>query len=351
MKNVLSYIVLVVCIIIYAVSLSEPLTKKIADYKYNTHSIIGSDKYRYGDLFGMSYYPGFQIPLSNKATYAMDKCDTSTISVDLYALCDSYVWSVLPSDTFYCNVDKWQYATLNKLNYLQVQLDTTKANILLIEFAERNILLMLQQNFSYLTNFITINNKATLVAPIPETANSNFIFNKNINTNLEFNVFETSFFTPVKKMKAALNYSLFEIQDTNVAIGPDKKYLLYKPTVNPSSSQSSFMPVSDIEIDTMVNRLNAIYFHYKQMGFKEVYFSMIPNPVTILYPNFNGYQYNQLIPRIQDHAALKIPIIDIYSDFKNAPFPIYQKSDSHWNMDGAFIWLNKLNNILRRIDK
>jgi hypothetical protein len=344
---------LVICIIIYGASLSEPLTKKIAAYKYKTHSVFGSDKYRYGDLFGMSYYPGFKIPILNKATYAMDKCDTSKKGIDLYALCDSYVWSILPSDTFYCNVNKWEFATLNKLNYLQVQLDTTKANILLIEFSERNILLMLQQNFSYLTEFITVKDKSDLVASVPETntANNSFLFNKNINTNLEFNVFETSLFTPIKSLKAAINFTLFNAPDTNVAIAPDKKYLLYKPTLNPWSSQSSFRAVSDDEIDTMVNRLNIVYLHYKQLGFKDVYFSMIPNPVTILYPNYNGYKHNQLIQRIQKHPVLKMPLIDVYSDFMHAPFPIYQKSDSHWNMDGAFIWLNKLNSILRRIDK
>jgi hypothetical protein len=353
MKNLFSYIILVICIAIYMISLSEPLTKKIAEYKYRTNSIWGSDKYRFGDLFGMSYYPGFQIPLSMKATHVMEKCDTSRKGIDLYGLCDSYVWSILPSDTFYCNVDKLQFATVNYLDYLRVQLDTTKANILLIEFAERNTLLMLQNHFTYLTEFLTVNHNTTLASPVSkiDSASNSFIFNNNINTNLEFNIFETSLFTPIKNFKASLNHNFFKAPDKNVAIGPDKKYLLYQPTLDPALITSSFKAVSDIEIDTLVNRLNSIYFQYKKMGFTEVYFSIIPNPVTILYPTYNGYTYNQLIQRIQNHVALKIPVIDIYSDFKKADFPLYFPSDSHWNMDGAFVWLNKLNHILARIEK
>ena len=353
MKNLFSYIILVICISIYLIGLSEPLTKKIAEYKYRTNSIWGSDKYRYGDLFGMSYYPGFQIPLSMKATHAMEKCDTSRKIIDLYALCDSYMWSMLPSDTFYCNVNKLEYAKINNFEYLRVQLDTTKANILLIEFSERNTLLMLQNHFTYLTEFLTIQGNKSLApaAAITGASSNSFIFNKNINSNLEFNIFETALFTPIKNFKATLNHSVLKTTDENVVLGPDKKYLLYQPTLDPSLRTSSFTSISNSDIDTIVNRLNVLYFHYIEMGFTEVYFSIIPNPVTILYPNYNGYMYNNLIRRIQDHAALKNQVIDVYQDFKSAEFPIYFTSDSHWNMDGAYIWLNKLNNQLRRIEK
>jgi hypothetical protein len=353
MKNVFTYLLLIVCIAIYVVSLSEPITKRIATYKYKSNSILRSDKYRYGDLFGMSYYPGFQIPISNKATVTLNKCDTNKKQIDLYGLCDSYLWSMNFPDTVFCNVNKWKYATINKFDNLQAKLDTAKVNVLLIEFVERSIAMMLQDRITYMDTFLTLKKAEEIITQPSNDLNSktDFLFNKNINTNIEFNVFETAIFTPIKKLKAAFNYTLLKTLDTNVAIGPDKKYLLYKPTVDPSSLHSSFRPISDVEVDTMVNRLNLVYHKYKQMGFREVYFSMIPNPVSILYPDYNGYKYNQLISRIQNHLALQMPVIDIYSDFKNTQLQIYQKSDSHWNMDGAIIWLNKLNYSLSRINK
>jgi hypothetical protein len=283
----------------------------------------------------------------------MEKCDTLKKVIDLYALCDSYIWMIIPSDTFYCNVDKWQFATVNALNYLHVKLDTAKANVLLLEFSERNTLYVLQQHYSYVKEFLTVNNTSPLPPPLLSSAaqSNSFLFNKNINSNLEFNIFESALFTPVKKLKAALNFEVFNSPDENVAVGPDKRYLLYRPTYDPLAGTSSFIPISDAEIDTSVTKLNAIYDHYKHMGFTQVYLSIIPNPVSILYPEYNGYKYNQLLQRIQNHHSLKMPTIDVFSDFKNADFPIYRKSDSHWNKDGAFLWLNKLNQRLRSIHK
>ena len=73
---------------------------------------------------------------------------------------------------------------------------------------------------------------------------------------------------------------------------------------------------------------------------------ILKNPVSILYPDYNGWKYNPLITRLQNSPALQMQIIDIYSTSKNSNLQVYERSDSHWNRDGAFIWLNQFNTIL-----
>ncbi|RYD75131.1 MAG: hypothetical protein EOP53_17015 [Sphingobacteriales bacterium] len=354
MKNVLTYFVLLSCILIYAVSLSEPLTKKIVAYKYRSSSILASDKYRYGDLFGMSYYPNIMKDPSQEIRYEREKCDSITKDIDLYALCDSYVWSFLKSDTFYCNVNKLMYATVNNFDYLQSQLDTTKTNVLLFEFSERNVMFMVRDKFDYMKDFLKISDTTNISYQQPPNENlfTSYLFNKNINTNLEFNIFEASLFTGIKKIRATINFDFLKTPNKDVLISPDNKYMLYQQTIDPASMTSSFTPISDNEIDTVVSRLNQIYGQYMAMGFREVYLSIIPNTVSILYPDLNGYKYNNLILRIQNHPSLKIPIIDIYSEFKKTKaYPVFLQTDTHWNMNGAFLWLNTFNRTLRNIER
>jgi hypothetical protein len=74
---------------------------------------------------------------------------------------------------------------------------------------------------------------------------------------------------------------------------------------------------------------------------------MVPNPVTIIEPLL--YKYNELIPRIQKNKNLKVPMIDVYSAFKEYSHPdsLYFQSDTHWNSIGFNIWAGKMNGYLK----
>jgi hypothetical protein len=87
------------------------------------------------------------------------------------------------------------------------------------------------------------------------------------------------------------------------------------------------------------------------MGFKQVYVSFIPNPVSIVYPTYNNYTYNELISRIQSSRSLRIPFIDVYTDLKNSTVPVYSCNDTHWNWDGCNLWLDHFNDSLSRYAK
>jgi hypothetical protein len=350
MLKILGYLVLTLFSVIYVVSSSTRLTVKITEKKIESNSMFRSDKYRYGDLFGLSYLPGYQIPLnSNIPHLPLVKCDTKP-TMDLYFICDSYLYEIADKK-FYCGADNVLHVKTIAREKLYVTLNPERTNILLLEMAERNLRGILDDT-SYVNNLV---NKKLYNQPAQKKDSENSglysrlsesIFNKKINRNLESNIWDYSFFTPIKKLKAGINYKLFNVTDNDVAVSPDKKYLLFKPTIDTTLNSSSFQYVTDAEVKSIIEKLNQIYNTAKILGFKEAYLSIIPNPVSVLYPDYKGLKYNQLLTRIQNSADLKMPVVDIYTTFKNTRFPIYLRSDSHWNMDGVYLWINKFNSLL-----
>ena len=276
-------------------------------------------------------------------------CDVQR-RINLYTVWDSYLYDFLDKK-FYCGVDSIFQAKTNIRQRLITSLNPKKKNILLVEIAERNLQKILTDT-AYLHNLFELQTKDQGKAgQSTEKAGwmsklYGFIFNKKIDANLESNIWGYSFFTPIKKFKADINYKVFNVINSDVVLSPDKKHLFYTPTTDSSDSSSSFHPVSDDQIKFFIVELNQLYDHSKNLGFKEVYLALVPNPVSILSPNYHGLKYNNLLSRIQNSPDLRIPVIDIYSTFVNSPVEVYYRSDSHWNMDGAYLWFQKLNAIL-----
>jgi hypothetical protein len=142
--------------------------------------------------------------------------------------------------------------------------------------------------------------------------------------------------------KAAINYYVFNRAAEGVVISDDKRYLFFKETMDKGGTRSSFSGIGADEITLIVNNLNTIYDHYRKCGFTEVYFSMIPNPVTILQPK----GYNNLIPAIQNDPRLRMKLIDIYTAFKNSKEDLYLHADTHWNIKGKQMWVDSINKII-----
>lgn len=350
MQKALGYILLIVFTTVYVVSLSSKLTQKIIDRRlYKPPPMLQSDMYRYGDLYGLCYLPQYRMPVKKTSTIPLYKSNTS--GINLYTICDSYLRIYLPQQSLYCGVDTMFFAKINGHEKLTTPLDPQKQNILLLEIAERNLRTTLR-NASNVNNLISVKGQQQhlLHADSQKTSLfsnlSSFLFNKSINANIELNIWDFFFETPIKEFKAFLNLKLFNVVDQNVVVSPDEKYLLYKPTIDTTLVTSSFQHIPDTEIKSIVDNLNQIYADCRNAGFNKIYLAVIPNPVSILFPNYKGLQYNQLVTRVQNSGNLKMQVVDIFSIFKISPIPVYSTSDSHWNMDGAYIWLNKFNKML-----
>lgn len=353
MRRFIGYIVLLTTIVIYVVSSSNTLTAKVYLYKYkSTSPVLRYDGWRYGDLFGMSYLPDFQILRDRKSEVERLPCENKK-GINLYAMCDSYVWFYLPADSLYCGVDNFKFAKFNNRETINVQLDTSKINVLLLESTERNLRPILHED--YIHRFLTVS-QDTSIRPKAAgqslyTQAENFLFNKKIDKNIELNVWETALFTPFKAFKAGLNYELFDRVDEQVEVSTNRDRLYYAMTIDTTYLESAFKHISESEMQGIINELNQVYDYYKDLGFDEVYLSIIPNPVTIFEPNYRGLKHNKLIDRIQGSAKLKIPFIDVYSVYKNTSLNPYYVSDTHWNMTGAYMWLNEVNKELSSIQR
>jgi hypothetical protein len=131
-----------------------------------------------------------------------------------------------------------------------------------------------------------------------------------------------------------------------VTVVGNGEYLVLTETVDGKQSLASNFPILDDELQILVNRLNEIRTFYLEKGFSEVYLSVIPNPVHLVDAQF---AYNQLIPKIQKHPDLKIPMIDIYAIFKKNPTMVYAKNETHWTNEGMQLWIDEVNRVLNAI--
>jgi len=336
MKKVISIIILLLFVIVYTISSSVPLMKSIVKVR-SSGNLWYSDNHFYGDMYNLSNLPEFKKPLNNtKASVVTINCLNNVRDVNLYAILDSYLYDHINDLSNICRIKKFKYSRWghDEENY-KIYPDSSK-NILLIEVSERSIRKYIHKQ--------SILDKLSPVALIVKEGAyrkvMNMLFNSSIGQNLEYNLFEYQFLNCLKEIKATINYKWFNRVNRDVTIAPDKKYLLYNKTieVNPKETTSSFLPVTNAEVDKLVEDLNFVNNYYKSLGFKEVYFSVIPNPVTILYPQYKNH--NQIISKIYSHKNLEIKLIDVVKDFKNSNLQLYSNSDTHWNDNGYILWKN-----------
>jgi hypothetical protein len=65
MKRLLAYFVLIVLLLVLGISSSEQAMRWISKARYQKEGIFGSDKYRFGDLYGLTYLSDFRIEKDN----------------------------------------------------------------------------------------------------------------------------------------------------------------------------------------------------------------------------------------------------------------------------------------------
>jgi hypothetical protein len=355
MKKVLAYAALFVLIAIYVISASDKMTRYIAQKRFFSNSIFSSDKYRFGDLYGRTFLPGFKDLQVNQPLEVKPKLYglSGKKDIDLYAVHDSYLMrdniqgkmdTMVQGLHKYIDIKWWKNLEGGVPSESFVCLDSTKENILVIEIAERDLVRALSTPDVI---YDRLKDKSKIIDPsktedniIPWYYKPYALPSPFLEDNLQFNIFDYHIFTPLKELKAFLTYKLFgHTIDNAVVVSSGEHYLFYSKTVN--EPDGSFSAVSSNETNQLVETLNSIYVHYKNLGFNEVFFSPIPNPVVIL--DDEPKKYNGLIPGIQNNGMLKIPLINAYEILKNATYKVYSKGESHWTRNGFQLWLNELN--------
>jgi hypothetical protein len=297
-----------------------------------------SDRWDYGDLYGISFIPEYRIKLIPFKTYdnRIDKKPTNKV---LYIIGDSFT-----ADKNFNNA----FDGFDQVIFLDrrfplgpIKPDTTKQNYLIMEFSELNI-----ANYRSKKSFEILNDAdippAFKPVSLPERL-GNIIFNKDLNKNIELLLFDDKLFTPFKGIKAAFNYHILGRLPKEVAVSTDKKRLLLNSTVDTTSNQSVFRSLSNTEVDSVNTSLKADEQHYLSLGFKKVYLSLIPNAASIY--DEHRFNYNHLAPRIENKT--NVPLISVYNIFKQDKRNLYSQSDAHWNDIGYGIWVTQVNTVLK----
>jgi hypothetical protein len=330
-KRFLSYFFIVFCMSVLWLSTSRTAMQFISEHR-DTDKWWGAYPCLHGDLVSMSY---------------LDIVKKFNPPADTFRLKKSNYYG--PK-----NIDLYLVDRNHGMNY---HLDATKKNILVIEISERYLrayfsgLQMLDEVCDSVIKKKSIAWLPSLIEPrtyasiMPGFSVSD-LFNKYINQNLQGNLFNYNFLMPVFESKAALNYYVFNRASGDVVISKDRNFLFLKETVSLTDVGSSYITISDEDVTKLIDNFNAIYAHYKENGFSEVYLSIIPNSATIMQPQ----GYNNLIPLIQNDPRLKMKIIDAYANFKKSAAILYMPGDTHWNNTGKQLWIDLVNARLTTTD-
>ncbi|TDW96171.1 hypothetical protein [Dinghuibacter silviterrae] len=331
MQKVLAYVGIFLGLGLLVLSTSRPAMQWLSDKRYAMNGFWGVHHAPAGgDLVTMAYLdnqPRFCEPFGYTFTKPPD---TGAKNVDLYVYGDSYVMYV--PDSAFGPIRRYHFGRRDYTD-LDDTLDRHQRNILIIENSERFMRLVYR-------NLAIFDHVRAAYAGIDVR-----LFNPVINQNLEFNLFSYTGLAPLRTFKADLTYTLFHRASGDVTLSDNGRYLFLTRTVLAQDDLSSYAPVPTPELTLLEANMDSTYRHYKRAGFDEVYFSIIPNPVTILQPR----DYNGLIPALHQYAAAHgIPVIDVYTPFTKAKDParLYRIGDTHWNNKGLQVWLATVNHLL-----
>ncbi len=331
MRKVWLYLFSFACLTVYILSLNRPFMEWWADFRtYKLNAAYA--KARYGDLYSICFLPGY-----TDTTFTPLKKFDETGNTDLYILHDSYLEGKIENNNF---------KGLNKLitvNYntdgVNIVPDRSKKNILIIECSERSDWRFTDTTSIFAKMSLSYRNR------IPQAYEgeplTNYFFNPNINQNLEFSLYDYEYFIPVKELKAQINYSLFRRIPKDVSVSTDEKYLFLSETTVPWYEASSFCTVNEQRIQIVTALINQVTARYKRNGFDEVYFSLIPNPVSIV--DANRMTYNHKIEMLEKAHGLEAKYISVYNTFRDTKEKIYRNDDSHWNGKGLQLWVDEVN--------
>lgn len=339
---------LFLCILV--ISSSDYLMKCITDEKFNVKNVFHSDRFEYGDLYGFSYLSDYR----HKRNFInpIQKINNAPKKINLFVVGDSFLEKeFITSKNIFNSVNDYKFLRHNSNDKLVFELDTSKENVLLIETVERNLREFKKEDYIK-SKFFRKDNLKKEVKKISLGKIyydiEGIVFNKKIENYIEFNLFDYSFFSPIKEIKADITKQYFNRINSSVTILSNKKYLYLSSTIDKSSLGSSFLEFKQKEVDEIVNTINNLNFYYKTQGFDRVYFSIIPNTVTITEKYLKN---NQIISKIEKSPILKAPLIRIYNKFIVEKKQIYFYSDTHWNINGFNLWLNIFNNELSKKTK
>jgi hypothetical protein len=323
----------------------------ISDYRFSI-LWLAPDKYKHGDLYGMCYLSRYKEAIVEPA---FKRYTDKRRGINLYILHDSYLQYPLNTNNF-DGIDSLEQIDYRSGSANRV-LDPVRRSVLIIETAQRYATDRFRNAGYFITrlNIVKQKENADRSSFDDESDTASWLnsakavlYNPNINTNLEFNLFDYSLFTPVREMKADLNYCLFHKLRNELILSRNNKYLMLKETADPAQTTGIYQPIPSFEMDSLLAHMDQIRRHFLSCGFTEVCFSVIPNTITVVDSSWlPGYPGNRMMPAIKAKTeSMHIPYIDVYPLFLKDPAGMYKHGDSHWTNAGKQVWIDEVNKAL-----
>jgi hypothetical protein len=338
MKKVFAILVLFFFTMILIMASNSMLMKHIGNWMYSTTGWLGSDKYRYGDLYGMSYVNKFRNADFYLSKEEIKSIDTTKRNIQLDAIGDSYMYSFIAENPeSFARVKTYNFITWGEKHSLKFpsKNDSSK-KILLLEVVERNAWFVLR--LDHVKNNFSINNTDK-----PFVDKGEFP----IENNLEFLLFEHNIFTLAKELKAAILLYLFGNLPGNVQVSKDGNYLYLKETLLGPHEGNSFFEIPNAKYLELEKNLNEINDYFISQGYDEVWLTIAPNPVRVL--GTENQEPNKLFDYLGQSKNLKIKFLNLMPVFSKDPKKYYLKSDSHWNDKGASAFKGLVNDELLKL--
>jgi hypothetical protein len=314
----------------------------------------GIDLYALGDLYRYAYLSEYRD--TTKFVQALpSKTDNN---INLFVLGDSFTASF--KQVHYQGVSAYSFANWNQAVDQQFTLQTDSAmnSVLLVTCAEKNIRLRFAKNqlALYLAKLGTTGDIGFTLVEKPlsmaEYLKKYFGRADVSDQNIQAVLFENELALRIKEIKAEFNRSVFGKIAPEVEIYSEKNMLFQKLTTDSKYIyMSSFRELEVQEEDELILGMSRLVKHYKKAGIDSVIFSFIPNPVSIVAPQFKGRIYNKLIPRLEKRIAeTGAGCVSVYDSFTRFGEQVYRRGDTHWNVKGASFWLNRMNQTLASMD-
>lgn len=352
MRKIFALLIITISSLILLTAMNQGLINRVKQDRYFEHLspvnagpkslyqqiFIRSDRWGYGDLYGICYLPQYRLKIAPFGVYN-NQPDNKPTNRILYIIGDSFTADKTFNKAF-TGFDNVIFLD-RRFPFGPISIDATKQNYLILEFSELNISAYSSKNSPEILSRATAPQAYEPVSLISRLGH--ILFNKELNRNIELLLFDDKIFTPFKELKAWANYHFLGRLPKEVTVSTDKSRLLLNTTVDVSSSQSAFRPWSDAAVNGLTQDLAADQQRYLSMGFKKVFLSLIPNAVSVY--DSKRSTYNHLLERVETKTSL--PVISVYNIFKADKRNLYSRSDAHWNPLGFEIWVNEANRVLK----
>ena len=330
MKRWFAFLVLMVCTVVFVIASNESCMRIVTQWMYSGTGLLSSDRYRYGDLYGMTYLEQFKLP-KDEQKLPLHKTDTLLRDVELSVIGDSYTYSFLQEHPLtFQRTARYHFVQFEEHNALPLPSNSNRKKIVLIEVVERNA-----------WNTLEVNVLKKCVATNPHEEPSKVFVEKPIESNLDFLFFDHAVFTSIKQVKADMNFQLFGKVSDGAVVSKDGQFLYLKETVSGNSTSNSFHSISKEEYATLELRLNQINDYFTSKGFDEVWLVVAPNPARIL--QTEGKTPNRLFDFLTNSKSLKLKFINLVPILTKQAAQHFFRSDSHWNQQGAALYREVIN--------